>query len=92
MPNISAINRNPGPLDSAPDVCGNHHLPALIRIPDVRRITGLSNSELYRRIADGTFPAQVRLGLRSVAFVESEVRGWIAARIAERDNHSPHAA
>ncbi|MBN0494998.1 AlpA family phage regulatory protein, partial [Pseudomonas aeruginosa] len=34
----------------------------------VEEITGLSCSEIYRRIAAGTFPAQVILGPKSVVW------------------------
>ncbi|WP_437883542.1 helix-turn-helix transcriptional regulator [Pseudomonas sp. LRF_L74] len=49
----------------------------------VEEITGLSCSEIYRRIAAGTFPTQVTLGPKSVVWVESEVTAWCDARIAE---------
>ncbi|MGA4532263.1 helix-turn-helix transcriptional regulator [Ectopseudomonas chengduensis] len=50
----------------------------------VEEMTGLSCSEIYRRISAGTFPAQVTLGPKSVAWVETEVMAWCEARIAER--------
>lgn len=49
----------------------------------VEEITGLSCSEIYRRIAAGTFPAQVILGPKSVVWIESEVMDWCDARVAE---------
>lgn len=49
----------------------------------VESITGLSCTELYRRIAAGTFPKQVTLGPKSVVWVESEILAWCDARIAE---------
>ena len=58
---------------------------ALLRRPEVEARTGLSRSELYRRIAQGDFPAPVKLGERASAWPAAEVDGWIAARIAERD-------
>ncbi|MEE3505690.1 MULTISPECIES: helix-turn-helix transcriptional regulator [unclassified Pseudomonas] len=54
-----------------------------IRVKEVLDITSLSNSELYRRIKAGTFPAQVRLAPGHVVWIESEVNAWCAARIAE---------
>lgn len=62
-----------------------HHSPLrLIRIREVTKKTGLSKSSLYDLMAQGRFPQTVRLGGRSVAFVESEVDAWIAERIAAR--------
>lgn len=57
----------------------------LLRRPEVEARTGLSRSELYRRIAQGDFPAPVKLGERASAWPAAEVDNWIAARIAERD-------
>lgn len=50
----------------------------------VEDVTGLSCSEIYRRIAAGTFPAQVRLGPKSVAWVESEIIAWCEDIAAQR--------
>lgn len=54
-----------------------------IRIKEVLSITSLSQSELYRRIKVGTFPAQVKLAPGHVVWVQSEVDSWVAERIAE---------
>ncbi|HEY4583241.1 MAG TPA: AlpA family transcriptional regulator [Lysobacter sp.] len=58
----------------------------LLRLPEVCRRTGLSRSEIYRRIgSSGAFPAPIKLGERASAWPEHEVSAWIAARVAERD-------
>lgn len=57
----------------------------------VEEITGLSCSEIYRRIAAGTFPAQVILGPKSVVWIESEVMDWCDARVAESRGRSHDA-
>jgi prophage regulatory protein len=54
-----------------------------IRIKEVLSITSLSQSELYRRIKAGTFPAQVKLAPGHSVWVQSEVDSWVADRIAE---------
>ncbi|HHH8801781.1 TPA: helix-turn-helix transcriptional regulator, partial [Pseudomonas aeruginosa] len=41
-----------------------------IRIKEVLSITSLSKSDLYRRIAAGTFPAQINLGPMTVVWAE----------------------
>lgn len=58
----------------------------LLRLPEVLYLTGLSRSNIYRKIKAGTFPASVDLGANSVAFLEEEVLAWIQARIDERDH------
>lgn len=57
----------------------------LERLPSVRSRTGLSRSEIYRRIQLGTFPAPVKLGERASAWDSGEIDNWIAGRLAERD-------
>lgn len=54
-----------------------------IKRQKVESITGMSCTEIYRRIAAGTFPGQVALGPKSVVWVEAEVLAWCEARIAE---------
>lgn len=49
----------------------------LIRLPKVMVKTGSARATIYKRIAEGTFPKQVNLGPRSVAWIESEVDAWI---------------
>ncbi|MBD2812266.1 AlpA family transcriptional regulator [Xenorhabdus sp. Vera] len=55
----------------------------LIRLPEVQRRTGYGKAWIYKLIQTGQFPKQVKIGTRSVAFIESEIDGWISQRIAE---------
>lgn len=55
----------------------------LIRVPEVLSRVGFSRTTLYERIKEGSFPDRVKIGLRSVAFVESEIDAWIEKVIAE---------
>ncbi|BCL75671.1 hypothetical protein JHS3_14070 [Jeongeupia sp. HS-3] len=57
---------------------------SLLRLPEVNKRTALSRSSIYAAIAAGTFPAPVRLGGNSVAWVSSEIDAWIGERIAAR--------
>ncbi len=52
-----------------------------IRLPIVESRTGHKRSWLYREAAKGNFPAPVKVGARSSAWVESEVEAWIQAQI-----------
>jgi prophage regulatory protein len=55
-----------------------------IRRRDVLARTTLSHTELYRRIAAGTFPKPIPLGGgQRVAWNERDVIEWIDARIAD---------
>ena len=52
----------------------------LLRTRQVLAITGLSRMTIYRLERDGQFPPRRRLGSNSVAWIDSEVTEWIAAR------------
>ena len=56
-------------------------MQVLLRIRNVLATTGLSRAGLYQRISEGCFPKQVKLGSRSVGWIESEISEWIAGRI-----------
>ena len=45
----------------------------------------LSKTHLYRKINAGEFPRPVPLGPHKVAFLESEVEDWMAARLRARE-------
>ena len=59
--------------------------PILIRLPAVKAQTGIARTQIYAGIAAGTFPKPVRLGTRTVAWLQGEINAWIVARIAARD-------
>jgi prophage regulatory protein len=61
-------------------------LTRLLRLHVVKARTGRSRSCIYDDIKRGSFPRPVKLGPRAVAWVESEVDAWIAARIEARDD------
>ena len=52
----------------------------LLRRPDVEARVGLSRSTLYAWMAEDKFPKPVALGARLVAWRESEIDAWLAAR------------
>ncbi len=56
----------------------------LIRLEQVKARTGLSRSTIYAYIQEKRFPAPVAISERCVAWVEGEIDGWIAERIASR--------
>ncbi len=60
----------------------------LIRIKDVMDRTGLARSTIYKYISEGKFPKPIKLGTRAVAWVETEIDGWIQASIEERNEEA----
>ncbi|MBB4226124.1 Prophage CP4-57 regulatory protein (AlpA) [compost metagenome] len=56
----------------------SQHLDAAFyRLNDVIRITALSRSSIYRRIAAGEFPPQVSLGGRATGWRREALQAWI---------------
>ncbi len=53
-----------------------------IRLPQVRTITGLSTSTIYRMMRRGEFPKQIALGSNIVAWTTKAVEEWCDKRIA----------
>jgi prophage regulatory protein len=53
----------------------------IIRLPDVKRKIGRGKSSIYAMEKVGEFPQRVKLGARSVGWIEREVDNWIANRI-----------
>jgi prophage regulatory protein len=54
------------------------HDEAIIRLKSVIARTGLSRSTIYRMIAEGRFPKQIRIGIQATGWYESEVEQWMA--------------
>ena len=52
-----------------------------LRLPDVKRLSGISRSSIYKYIAEGLFPKPFALGTRMVGWPESELTVLNAARI-----------
>ncbi|KAB5626308.1 AlpA family transcriptional regulator [Pseudomonas putida] len=48
-----------------------------LRLKEVMRITGLGRNTIYTRMRDGTFPRQVHLGPKSVAWLQSAISQWM---------------
>lgn len=53
----------------------------ILRLPQVCNVTGLGRSMIYQLEAERKFPHRVRIGIRAVGWVESEVQAWLASRI-----------
>ena len=53
----------------------------ILRVRQVTARTGLPRSSLYARIKIGVFPKPIRLGNRSVGWVESEIDAWVSQQI-----------
>lgn len=52
-----------------------------LRLPQVINRTGLKRSSIYNAMAAGTFPKQIPLGERAVAWDSDAVDRWMEGRI-----------
>ena len=53
-----------------------------IRLPQVKEITGLSRSTIYRKIAAGEFPKQHSIGANLVVWLREDIETWCKQMIA----------
>ncbi|QPC93280.1 AlpA family transcriptional regulator [Mesorhizobium sp. INR15] len=49
----------------------------ILRLGTVLDRTGLSRSTIYRKIAGGTFPAQIKISINGAGWRESDVNRWV---------------
>lgn len=49
-----------------------------LRLDEVLHITGLGRNTIYRRIREGSFPKQIRIGPNSVAWRQSDITKWMS--------------
>ena len=56
----------------------------IIRLKTVLSRTGLSRSTIYRKITEGTFPAQIRISVNGAGWRESDINRWIADPVSWR--------
>ncbi|MGO1164823.1 helix-turn-helix transcriptional regulator [Brucella sp. C7-11G] len=56
----------------------------LISVKDVCKLTSLSRATINIVRKDGSFPKAISLGPKRVAFLRSEVEGWIRSKAAGR--------
>lgn len=60
----------------------------IVRLAEVKNMTGLGRSSIYKFVSEGSFPKPVSLGARAVGWVEAEVDAWIGAKVAKRGQES----
>ncbi|UCV00123.1 helix-turn-helix transcriptional regulator [Acidovorax radicis] len=64
----------------------------LLRLADVKHMTGLGRSSIYAGIQAKSFPAAVNLTAHAVAWRESDIDAWIADRPAAATPVEPSQA
>ena len=53
-----------------------------LRLQQVKELTCLSKSSIYRLMGRGEFPHQILIGKRSVVWVRSQVEEWCKSKIS----------
>jgi len=49
----------------------------LVRFPEVIHRTGRSRASIYRDMAQGKFPAAMKIGERAIAWRDSDLTAWL---------------
>lgn len=52
----------------------------ILRISEVRKVTGLARTTIWRLERERLFPARCKLGARSIGWLASEVSNWLRTR------------
>ena len=56
----------------------------IVRMKTVLARAGLSRSTIYRKIAEGTFPTQIKISVNGTGWHESDIDLWIADPVSWR--------
>jgi prophage regulatory protein len=80
-----------GELDvsAASPASGIKSPPRILRLKDVCKITGLGRSCIYQLQAEKRFPNRIKIGVRTVGWLEDEVQQWLADRISDSRHETP---
>jgi prophage regulatory protein len=54
--------------------------PRILRLQQIIDKVGLSRATIYRLMECGLFPYNIKIGIRAVGWLESEVEMWITER------------
>lgn len=49
----------------------------ILRLPEVKTITGLSRSTIYLKMSKGEFPKSISLGERAIGWIEGDIQDWL---------------
>ena len=65
----------------------------ILRLPEVMSRTGLSRSTIYVLLnkPQSDFPQSIKISVKAIGFIESEVDEWILSKIAASRDHKEKA-
>jgi prophage regulatory protein len=67
-----------GHFEPGKEASMNPNPDRIVRLKTVIFRSGISRSTIYRKMKDGTFPAQIKVNLNGIGWHESELNRWIA--------------
>lgn len=71
--------------------CNGEALDRILRLPEVKHISGLPKCSIYHLKSIGLFPDCVKIGPRAVGWSEKSIRDWVnqhlSALKSEENNH-----
>jgi len=63
----------------------------ILRLPDVIERVGFSRSSIYAFVENGTFPKPLKISVRAIGWLDSDVDDWISEQIEkQRRLDHPH--
>lgn len=58
----------------------------ILKLKEVLKKTSLGKTTLYMLIKESDFPQSIKLGLRAVGWLESDIDSWIQRKIDSRSH------
>lgn len=58
-------------------------MATILRLPQVKQLTGKCRTAIYFEMKVGTFPKQIPIGSRAVGWDSDEVQAWIDETLKE---------
>ena len=56
----------------------------ILRLPAVKARTGLSRTAIHIRVINSNFTRPIKIGIRAIGWLESDIDAWINSRIPAR--------
>ena len=60
----------------------------ILRLNDVKAVSGLSRSSIYAGMQEGTFPKSIKLGTRMVGWSEKAIEDWIEQKLNQSNQEA----
>jgi len=58
----------------------------ILRLAEVKHVTGLSRTTIYRRMAEKSFPRQVHPSPNTAGWMEKDIQKWMESLVPQEDS------